>query len=280
MARLTIEDRWWTDPRRERLSEIVGGIDHADVVAVKAWRLAQEFWKQAFGLVPKALFFRLKHPEALIEAGLAEVQAEAVYVRGSRDYLTWAAEMREAASIGGKKSAQRPRDAKGRLKKTSKRTPSDVQANSKAVQVSDSDSVFDSDSGSENSVGQKNEKPAPKGIFVAAYVRAYQARYGARARPDLQGKVQGMISRFVDQTPIERACDLIQVYCQMNDPWFLTKAHDFGTFVENLSKVGLALDTGKVITRTEAHQLDRKQATANVFDKLIREAEEKEAGHG
>jgi hypothetical protein len=83
------------------------------------------------------------------------------------------------------------------------------------------------------------------GIFISQYVKAYQRRYTQKARPVLSGKVQGQIKRFVAEHPLERACELIQVYLQMPDPWFETKAHDFTTFLENLNKVGLALDTGK-----------------------------------
>mgnify|MGYP003343778758 CR=1 FL=1 len=56
--------------------------------------------------------------------------------------------------------------------------------------------------------------------------------------------MQGQIRRYLAETPIDRACSLIEQFCAMNDSWFSTKGHDFGTFVENLSKVGLALDVG------------------------------------
>jgi hypothetical protein len=117
MARLAVEDCWWTDPRRERLAEQTGSLDLADIVALKAWRLAQEFWKRGRALVPRSLFEALKHADALLAVGLAKVASDgkSVYVCGSADYFEWLNEARENGKIGGKISAQRPRDAKGRL---------------------------------------------------------------------------------------------------------------------------------------------------------------------
>jgi hypothetical protein len=276
MARLTIEDRWWTDPRRERLSEIVGGIDHADVVAVKAWRLAQEFWKQAFGLVPKALFFRLKHPEALIDAGLADVQGEAVYVRGSRDYLTWAAEMREAASIGGKKSAQRPRDAKGRLKKTSKRTPSDVQANSKAVQVSDSDSVFvfDSSSGSDSENFPEPEKKSVSQKIWESYENAYWDRY--QTAPLRNAEVNSKIKQLASRLPGEDAPFVAEFYVRHNHRYYVDKKHPIGLLLADAQKVWTEWKAGKAETSSDANTVERRAGTINAFARHI----DPEAGHG
>jgi hypothetical protein len=82
------------------------------------------------------------------------------------------------------------------------------------------------------------------GLFIAAYVKAFQKRYGDKARPDLGGKVQGEIKRLLKDMPIERAINLVQVYLQMETPWFKTKCYDIGTFMQNLNPIGVALDTG------------------------------------
>lgn len=113
------------------------------------------------------------------------------------------------------------------------------------------------------------ESPAAK--FIGEYVSAYQARYGDNARPFLGGKTVGQIQTFLKDTPITRACELIKAYCGQSDPWFVTKAHDFATFAENVGKVGLALDTGNkkpvvitagtsVVSAAEAEQTRRNLA--------------------
>lgn len=106
VARLNIEDCWWTDPRRTALAEALGNEPLADGTAIRAWRLAQEFWKHGRGLVPKAMFDMLKSGSNLVQVGLAEIRGDGVYIRGSSAYLDWIAERREAARLGGKKSAE------------------------------------------------------------------------------------------------------------------------------------------------------------------------------
>lgn len=77
---------------------------------------------------------------------------------------------------------------------------------------------------------------------VGTYVLAYQRRYGVR--PVLTGKVLGQIKRTAKDIGRELFCELIQVYLQMNDPWFKQKCHDIGTFLENLNRVAVARGAG------------------------------------
>ena len=88
------------------------------------------------------------------------------------------------------------------------------------------------------------DAPLPGKSFVATYVQAFKAKYGANTRPTLDGKTLGLIKSLVKSVPIERAQAMIQVYFQMDDKWFNTKNHDFVTFMNNLDKVGVALDNG------------------------------------
>lgn len=298
MPRLNVEEEWFTDPRRTRLATLVGGVLQADGVALTAWKLAQHYWFKGRELIPEHAWKGSGLPDALFECGLAERQPDGrIYVRGSEDKFAWyqpKIEQRLNAAPRGGRARMRgaKRDAKGRL--LSSRKPADIQPNPAEPSPSSSLSSSPSVSSSVSPSGSKEKLPysvgsapsaapseteapegvrSPIGFFIANYVNAYQVRYGSRARPDLSGKVQGQIRRFVTETPLDRACELIQAYLQMNDGWFLTKAHDFGTFIENLSKVGLALDTGRAVTQTEARNLDRKQSTYNAFAHLIEESE-------
>jgi hypothetical protein len=277
MARVNAEECWWSDPRRTKLAFAVGSQALADGMALNAWRLAQEFWSRG-KLIPWHTASALEGFEALLSTGLArlhetqdptssqvdprsiqadpsQAQALFVYVRGSSEYHSWARDQRNGSSLGGQKSAQRPRDAKGRLVATSKVDPS----RSKVVQASDSGSVSVSDSNTKTKDLKAPDGPQSEiGLFVGTYVKAYQNAYppkdgGKPPRPDLSGKVQGQIKRYLQDVPIGRACELIQVYCQMEDSWFKTKCHDFGTFLENQNKVSLALDTGEDPSRPGSH---------------------------
>jgi hypothetical protein len=86
---------------------------------------------------------------------------------------------------------------------------------------------------------------SPVANFIATYVKAYEQRYPG-SRPEITGKVQGQIKSIVKSLGLDRARELIQVYCQLEVPWFITKGHDFTTFMENLNVVSRARDTGQM----------------------------------
>jgi hypothetical protein len=275
MARINIEECWWSDPRRDYLRRLLGD-DVQDQIAIRAWRLAQEFWSKG-KLIPWHTYCTLEGAEVLVKSGLArlheadepnskQIEANAsnlnecfVYVRGSSEYLSWTRDRREAAKSGGLKSADaRRRNSQANAKQT--------EANAtKRNQTQPSYSSSVSFSKKEESIGATAIAVAPKsqlpeipkkkaahpeiGRFIGTYVKAFQEKY--QTRPDLRGKVQGQINHYLADVPIDRACDLIQTYLQMEEPWFKTKCHDFGTFLENQNKVSIALDTGRDSNQTD-----------------------------
>lgn len=145
MARLTVEDKWWSDPRREKLGRLLGDIALADANALRMWRLAQEFWGNSLRLIPQEIFDTLEAAPKLLEAGLASAKEGGIYVRGSSQYLSWLHESRLAASAGGQKSAEVRRKKYG-TSQPQRRSDSEppLEANSKCLEPSVSVSVSDS----------------------------------------------------------------------------------------------------------------------------------------
>lgn len=117
VARISIEEIWWNDPRRSALARVLGGQAIADGAAMKLWRVGQEYWKQNQLLIPEKIFNLLEGAQATLGVGLATLGKDGVYVAGSREWFDWLEQSKRSGSIGGKKSAQRPRDSKGRLQK-------------------------------------------------------------------------------------------------------------------------------------------------------------------
>lgn len=126
MARINIQERWWTDPRREKLITLVGLA--VDTVALRLWRCSQEYWKDERSLIPLEIFQLLPYFNELLEAKLAQIDGEFVYAKGSKEHHEWLNEKQKAAAAGGRISALRPRDERGRL---TKKSPSTIQADSK-----------------------------------------------------------------------------------------------------------------------------------------------------
>lgn len=289
MARLTIEECWWTDPRRELLIERIGGTDQADIAALRAWRLSQEFWKRGRGLVPRLLFDALKHAQDLVEIGLAEIRGETVYVRGSADYHDWAADMHKGAALGGKKSAKRPRDARGRLQKSSKADPSLIQGRPKAIQVSGSgfDSVSGSDSGSgslaepsknsSNELVLESEGEAGKGgvrpdgasataLAWRAYRDAYKNKYGEA--PPWNAKTAGQLKSFVSRIPSIAAPDVAAFYLTHPGARYTAAMHPVGLLLLDAEKIHTEWKTGRTVTGAQARQGEKAAGYKSQLERI------------
>jgi hypothetical protein len=85
----------------------------------------------------------------------------------------------------------------------------------------------------------------PVGFLIGTYVQAWQRRYSTKARPDVGGKSQGILKRILAQCPVQTVANLLQVYCQMKDPWFEKQRHNLVTFEAQFNAVALALDHGE-----------------------------------
>jgi hypothetical protein len=190
VARINIEDCWWSDPRRTALLLTVGF--EADSAAVNMWRAAQEFWGKGRGLVPAEVFFKLKHAQALIDSGLADVRDRSVYVRGSSSYLDWHFEKREQARAAGKRSAEVRRESNGTAQphggkghRKSERQPNEIRTESNGTEPSDSDSDSDSLSGL-GSRSRKKNNAQPDGF--ATFWEGYPNKKGKSRAMKLYAK--------------------------------------------------------------------------------------------
>lgn len=200
MARINIEEQWWSDPRRSKLARILASEDMADARAIRMWRLAQEFWQHERSLVPLKIFSTLEAWEALLECHLAEVRGEEVYVSGSSQYLDWVFEEKQKRKRGGKKSAKRPRDAKGRLLPANH--PAEVQVTSKC-DPSEPSNVQVSGSGSGSSSSSK-----AAGNLKKQEARFRYAKDVVKVRPILAGMFPGQLPK-----DLERRIPEMIAYC-------------------------------------------------------------------
>lgn len=107
MARINVEDSWFTDHRRFELAEKLGDEQMADGLMVSVWRLAQSFWGNGRKKIPEQAFKSIKNSHLLFDVDLASKHGGFVYVRGTRQYLDWYASVKESAAKGGKSKANR-----------------------------------------------------------------------------------------------------------------------------------------------------------------------------
>lgn len=104
MPRLNIEDRWFDDERRTKLALKVGSMEMADGIALNFWRKAQTWYRVGL-LIPTDKFFHSDNAQVFIDVGLAEKQADGIYIMGRNEFFRWLGD-RSSAGIKGGKSRQ------------------------------------------------------------------------------------------------------------------------------------------------------------------------------
>lgn len=276
MARINVEERLYSDKRWTKLVIKLQDEEKALGALVRAWSTAQHYWKLNDHGIPKGVWKTQELNNALIDAGLAIENGDFIKMVDSEIHFAWIRQKVKAGQAGGIESG------KSRVEKIEefpKQDEADGSADKRSEASSSSSSSYSNSLNTKYTKGEKNlkivsdgaleakplgtqlklisetqiqknpvkKKPAVEGVnvLIAEYVKAYQKRYGSKTRPDVSGKVQGEMGRLLQDLPLDRIVELIQVYLQMDDRWFLTKAHDFTTFVGNINKISLALDTGQ-----------------------------------
>lgn len=168
MARISIEDEWFSDPRRYRLAEKFGfpsdpsGLLKADGHAVEVWFFAQKYWRKK-ELIPTHAWEGAGLGDAMFQCGLAEKRDGGIYVRGAERHFDWyfkkTASLTAGAQLGGRaRMTNCERDEHGRL----------LPAKSNIVQPevqptsSRSSPSFSSSSSSSSSKNKTNTRDAPQ----------------------------------------------------------------------------------------------------------------------
>jgi hypothetical protein len=176
-----------------------------------------------------------------------------VYVRGSSQYLQWARDQRLKGQVGGQKSAQRPRDARGRLLPKSKQNPSSHQADAKGVQASDSGSGSDSGFGSKK-VAQESKTPTlsiienPTSQAWDCYSKEFEAKYGNL--PIRNAKVNGQLSQLVQRIPRQEISNLISFYFKHENSYYIKSMHGVGPLLQDAESLFNQMKSGVKIQYT------------------------------
>ena len=310
MARLTIEQKWWIDPRRSALMGRIATPSMVEGAIIPAWIIGQEYWANQ-QLVPWRVFSKIPHAEDIIASDLAELRTGPehnstplehlpntfeqrlntfVYVRGSKDLFAWIADIREKRRRGGQISAlkRKAKTGSAQPKARKPRTPAEhnpTQVNIPEVSGSGSGLGFDSGLGSgsgnlasgiENEIlseGESSKGPSATALTWRAYKAAYTERWGSS--PKWNSSQAGKLKSFVARVPAADAPDIAAFYVGHNDAFYVKSMHPLGLLLRDAEKVCTEWETGRQMTSSRARDVDRKQTNLSAFQELIAEEESK-----
>jgi hypothetical protein len=267
MARINIEECWWSDVRRSALIRLLGSDDLADAAAIRMWRLAQEFWGRGRALVPLHIWETLEPAPNLLRAGLAEIREGGVYVRGSSQYLDWVIEQKEKARIGGKNSADARRKKYGSAQPKAKKPRTKPEPTPKPLEVSDSGSNSGSGFGSNSgSIANFENSPTKTKSFISAYCDRFRNRWGDN--PQILGKDAGIAKRLAKDLGQDRFEYLLDAFFSMPDAWLVKTKHPLGAFETKLNEIVIFAEQGEFTSQRQAQVADGTVATANLLQKI------------
>jgi hypothetical protein len=103
LARLNIEDKFFSDPRFIELCISLGDKFKAVGVMIMAWRLAQKWYLTPERLIPISEWKKANLPDEIYASGLAEKIDGKVRVMGSDEHFSWILKCREAGKRGSLK---------------------------------------------------------------------------------------------------------------------------------------------------------------------------------
>lgn len=271
MARINIETSIYRDPEFQELLIKVGDRLRAKGMLQEFWERAQEQWFPHRKLVPMSVIEKLGLHQ-LIEVGLAEIRDGGVYARGSEKAFAWLFEASEKGRKGGKASA-----AKRKKKKSDQpvSTTCEAQVKQGSTSVNPSEaSLLSSPSSLLSSLVSNSEKspsgmgelalptpqenlPEPKKskfsestrakmqAFIAAYAKGYQGKYKGPPEGLRDKAIIGKIGHWIEHVPQERACQLVEVYLQIDYQPIANSQHDLWQFFRHLNRIGNALNSGQ-----------------------------------
>lgn len=109
--------------------------------------------------------------------------------------------------------------------------------------------------------------PVPIGkTLIATYCEVFKSRYGTN--PVIRPQDAKSLKAFGESVGVEKAKSLLAGYLAMSNSWFIIKAHDLTTFLQNLNQVQNFIETGQVVTLQDARNAENADSLKNQIARL------------
>lgn len=244
MARINIEDRWWTDPRRKALVRICGSEEYADGLAINLWRLAQnkEYLTSDGSFIPDTVMDDWQETSKLIEAKLIQKQGNSYYVKGSTESLCWLNERRSNAAKGGaSKSKEKTKHLKNARSKTeaeeSKLEPSSSFSISSSISHSKNKEFAAADASAPPKPKQSDPAKESRKEILTHWLSEYRSRKLVDYPHHPSAKLNSQIKRIHENLGVEKAKSFMSAFLSLNKPYYVERGHSLALFESDLPAI-------------------------------------------
>jgi hypothetical protein len=300
MAKVTFEERAWSDPRLMKLSALLNVPEEVCVgVLLRLWHYTQEqlivqatrsdieigLRKVSSWLNDTVQLDRNRLIECLIETQyLDPIGGDWLAIRGNRTRVEKVKNLRKTACEAAKtRWSKKTENVDKKVVNVEKITANalvptvvDDAKIEKNVMRLGMRSAFGDNANLQMAKSKARKKVAKVADddngagtreIIGSYCHAYKTRYGSN--PVITGKSSGIIKRIVKDVGIDKTKRLIESYLRMDDEWFGTRNHDLPTLEANLSKIANFSETGKIISRSSVRSQERRSANKAAVETFL-----------
>lgn len=277
MARINVEDDFWTHPRYRALTRIIGDEDKAAGMCIRFWRLAQSYWGHRKP-VPLDVW-DLEKLEPLVDVGLADRRADGVYCRNSEKHFEWYSQRVEAGRRGGLKSvrsrAEKYGTAQPRGTKSSKQTRSTASTNTEAPPKQTRSTAPEAPKPLTLYEAEKPEVQLKGGDVWEAYRASYFARYSVE--PVRNAESNTHCSNLVKKLGGDAAVAVVRFYLTHGKRYYVENCHSLRACAYDAAALHTQMLTGKKVTTAQAVEGDRQASNAEAMKEAVRMLEARDA---
>ncbi len=289
LPRINIEQSLFTERGWLDLVVELGDADKALGALIRAWTVAQRYWRTSDDGIPKSEWKKQKLNDAII-GKLADDRGDFIYVHGSREQFDWLRQRSEAGKKGGVEGARitnekrwgksAPENAFVEIIDDSvERESSKIEQNrpSSSYSLSPSSSSSFSPSDLNLPTGSASQTPARKpkapkappisGETWEAYRGAYLRRYGIE--PVRNATVNSQLANFVKRIGQEESPAVASFFISHSDAFYVKSGHAVGLLVKDAESLRTQWALGKTVTMADAREAERRQGNLNAFAKHL-----------
>lgn len=270
MARINLEDSLF---QKIGWIELVIELKNADTALgalMRAWVVAQRFWKENDHGIPKSVWKKERLNDAII-GRLADDCGDFIYVHGSREQFAWIRQRTLAGKSGGEASVKAKREIIEENSKQSQASSSGFNPPSLPLPLSLSLPLTQAQDlnlseGFASRPPPKPKRQVPK-VDTAetwdAYREAYKIRY--REEPIRNATVNAQLAQFVKRIPLEEAPLVAEFYLTHNDAFYVKQLHPVGLLLKDAEALRTQWARGRAVTGADARTVERMQNNINAF---------------
>ena len=126
------------------------------------------------------------------------------------------------------------------------------------------------------SISKRPESKSGANEVIAAYCRAYKAKFGKNPISIKLGKEQAAAKTLAMSLGVPEAIRHVEAFLEMTDSWFLKTGYKLSTLCDNVNNVGLYLERGVLVTGRLTRSAELHASNKAVADRVIAKLREEE----